>query len=403
MDFALLTTGHETLPLIQAIAGDSRHRLVAFVADDAVAADVSKLAPSARRFEVPAELLGLPGIQAVVVDSSDSEALEVAKQLAANSVAVLLIPRAEQGIEFIYQFGLIRDEQPGQFRLYPVRPLRLHPLVSRLRGILHSGELGHIHQLQWQREEPVAGKPDEPCLLTKNQIDQALLHDTDLLKVWAGEFDQITSIQTGDSDQGILQAAVSLGGQKALPSHWTCRGTSGVSTWQLTVVGHAGQVTLKGDRDPSRITWQSTLGGRAAPPEIVVFDWGTAVLQEFITGSAAGVAVTELWANDLCRSFDLLEGAHRSLRRKRTVDLYFDTPSERGNFKSTMTAVGCSLLMLTLLTILMGLGAGAVAKDLNLPPIVMQVVRILVFAPLFLFLLLQVGVFLAKPSGGRSS
>lgn len=400
MDFALLGTGHETLPLIQAIVADPAHRLVAFVANDDIVTTLSKLAPAARRLSVPAELMGLPGIQGVIVDTFDPEALEIAKQLAGNAVAVLLFPRAQHGIEFIYQFGLIRDEQPGQFRLYPIRPFRLHPLVTRLRDVLQSGSLGHIHQLQWQREVTVAVNPNHPSLLNKVQIDEALLHDSDLLKVWAGEFDQITALQTGDSEQGIIQAAASLAGEKALPSHWTCRGTTGSTTWQLTVLGNAGQVILNGDSDPGKIEWTATENGQPGASETVTFDWGAAMLDEFVTGFAAGPIATEHWANDLCRSFDLLEGAHRSLRRKRTVDLYFDTPSERGNFKSTMTAVGCSLLMLTLLTILMGLGAGAIAKDLDLPPIVMQVVRILVFAPLFLFLLLQIGVFLAKPTGG---
>lgn len=146
------------------------------------------------------------------------------------------------------------------------------------------------------------------------------------------------------------------------------------------------------------MTWSTLSNGKITGTESVTVDWGPALLEEFLSGSAQGGNITETWANDLYRAFDLLEGAHRSLRRRRTVDLYFDTPSERSNFKSTMTAVGCSLLMLTLLTILLGLGAGAIAKDLGLPPVVMKVVRILVFAPLFAFLVLQFGVFLAKPA-----
>jgi hypothetical protein len=400
MDFALLGTGHETLSLIRAIVADPSHRLVAYATDEGSTPDVLRLAPGARRLAGPSELMGLSGLQAVIVDSSDPDTLEVVKQLAGNSVALLLCPRADHGIEFIYQLGLIRDEQPGSFRLYPIRPLRLHPFVVRLRTILISGELGRVHQLQWQRDIPVATGPSQPCLLSAAQIDEELLRDTDLLKVLAGEFDQITALQVGDPDQGIIQATVSLGGKEALPSHWAGRGAPDSSAWKLTIVGDAAQVTLNGDNNPATITWTSTQNGQSQASETMTFDWGAAVLEDFSIGSAAGPATTEIWANNLHRSFDLLEGAHRSLRRKRTVDLYFDTPSERSNFKSTMTAVGCSLLMLTLLTILMGLGAGAVAKDLNLPPVFMQIVRILVFAPLFLFLLLQVGVFLAKPSGG---
>lgn len=398
MDFALLGTGHETMPLLQAIVDDPTLRLIGFVVNDATTDQILRLAPAARRLGAPPELMAIAHLDAVIVDTVDSDALEAAKQLAGHSVAVLLVPRAEHGIEFIYQFGLIRDEQPDLFRLYPIRPARCHPLVVRLRDLIQSNALGRIHQLQWRREILVLDGLMPPCLLTKNQIDEALLADADMLKLWAGEFDQVTALQTGDVEQGLIQASVSLSGKEALPTQWSCRGTTSAPFWELTVTGELRRITLQGTDDPSTMTWSDSQSDQRHLPEIVTFDWGSAVLSEFVTGTRAGPAVTAQWANDLYRSFDLLEGAHRSLRRRRTVDLYFDTPSERGNFKSTMTAVGCSLLLLTLLTILMGLGAGAIAKDLKLDPIVMQVIRVLVFAPLFIFLFLQLGVFLAKPA-----
>ena len=78
------------------------------------------------------------------------------------------------------------------------------------------------------------------------------------------------------------------------------------------------------------------------------------------------------------------------------------TPSERSNFKTQMTAVGCGVLLLTLVTIMLGLGAGLVVQELKPPPkvaqVVMQVVRILVFAPLFIYLVLQAGIVFSKPS-----
>ena len=399
MDFALLGTGHETVPLIRGLTRDPQHRLVAFVADDALSAKILAVAPAARRLAQHAEALNLRGLGGIIIDSSDPEALEVARQLAGNSVAILLRPSAAHGIEFIYQLGLIRDEQPDLFRLYPIRPWRLHPLVLRLREVLQNNALGRIHQLQWQRELSVAGSPSQQPLLTRSEIDEALLGDADLLKFLAGEFDQVTALQTGDADSGIVQASVSLAGPEAAPAQWTCRGTHGPSTWRLQVTGDVGTIDLNGGADSGCIHWQSS---SVSAPETVSFDYGPPLLREFLEGTAT-TAATSQWANDLNRIFDLLEGTHRSLRRKRTVELYFDTPSERSNFKTQMTAVGCGVLLLTLLAMLLGLGAGIVTKELNLPPIIMHVVRVLVFAPLFLFLLLQLGVFLSKPSAGLTS
>lgn len=400
MDFALLGAGHETVPLIEALTSTPEHRLLAFVSDDSLARDVLQLAPSAKRLSSPSETLNVAHLEAVIIDASDAETLEVAKQLAANSVAILLVPRAAHGIEFIYQLGLIRDEQPDQFRLYPIRPWREHPLVRRLQECLRKDRLGHIHQLQWEREEHVDSPETQPALLTKAQVDQGLLADADLLKFIAGEFDQVTALQAGDAERGIVQASVSLAGSDASPTQWSCRGTHGLSNWRLTVTGAAGNIVLSGGPDLRTMRWRETILGNVDEQE-VDFDYGPAILKEFLSGLTT--ADSGKWADDLNRIFDLLEGTHRSLRRRRTVELYFDTPSERSNFKTQMTAVGCGVLMLTLLTIMMGLGAGIVANELKLPAFVMQIVRVLVFAPLFIFLLLQAGIFLSKPSAGTKS
>lgn len=399
MNFLLLATGHETLPLIKALVGSAEHRLVAFAADDVLAREVLRLAPSAKRLPAPHDALSVLELNAAIIDDSSAETLDVAKQLAANSVAILVVPRAAHGIEFIYQLGLIRDEQPDLFRLYPIRPWRSHPLVLRLRESLQESRLGRVHQVEWQREIPVDTPVSEPALLTKSQVDEALLADADWLKFVAGEFDQVTALRTGNEEQGIVQASVSMAGQEASPAQWSCRGTHGDSTWKLVVTGAAGNIALSGSEDLGTIRWQSTVLNKVED-ETLAYDYGPSILAEFQTGLTA--ADSGKWADDLNRIFDLLEGVHRSLRRRRTVELYFDTPSERSNFKTQMTAVGCGVLMLTLVTIVMGLGAGIVATELKLPPVFMQIIRVLVFAPLFIFLLLQVGIVLSKPSAGNS-
>ncbi|HVW00314.1 MAG TPA: hypothetical protein VHB77_08240, partial [Planctomycetaceae bacterium] len=108
---------------------------------------------------------------------------------------------------------------------------------------------------------------------------------------------------------------------------------------------------------------------------------------------------------DGLRAFELLASAHHSLERRRAIDLHFDPPSERSSFKTQMTALGCSLLMLTLLGMIAMLLIGAAARELGLPPLVMKIGVFLVFAPLGVFLLLQLLLVLAKPSSssGRTT
>ena len=53
------------------------------------------------------------------------------------------------------------------------------------------------------------------------------------------------------------------------------------------------------------------------------------------------------WA-DLTFAHELLTGSHRSVQKKRTIEVHHDTTSERSQFKTQMTAAGCMLLMVTL-------------------------------------------------------
>ncbi len=63
------------------------------------------------------------------------------------------------------------------------------------------------------------------------------------------------------------------------------------------------------------------------------------------------------WA-DAVRAFDLLDAARRSLKRRRTVELQFESTSERSQFKTHMTTIGCGLLLFTMFGLIGLLFAG---------------------------------------------
>ena len=75
-----------------------------------------------------------------------------------------------------------------------------------------------------------------------------------------------------------------------------------------------------------------------------------------------------------------------SLERRRTVDLHHEPVSERTIFKTQMTALGCAVLFGTLVLML---GYLAIASVIPLNGTLLIVLRMLVFAPLVLFLLAQ--------------
>ena len=103
------------------------------------------------------------------------------------------------------------------------------------------------------------------------------------------------------------------------------------------------------------------------------------------------------WTNVL-HAAEVVDAAQRSLERRRTIDLHHETLSERAIFKTQMAAMGCGVLMLTLLLMLCYLAvAGMVPWDDR----VLKLFRLLVFAPLFVFLLLQLLLPLTRTSAAK--
>ena len=85
-------------------------------------------------------------------------------------------------------------------------------------------------------------------------------------------------------------------------------------------------------------------------------------------------------------TLELTAGLDKSLRRRRTIDVYFDGISERSAFKTQMTAIGCGVLTYVILGMV---GFLIMAQLTSLPPLVLQIARIVWIAPVVLFLLAQ--------------
>jgi len=101
---------------------------------------------------------------------------------------------------------------------------------------------------------------------------------------------------------------------------------------------------------------------------------------------------------DLLRATEIVEAAERSVRRRRTIDLHFETTSERSQFKTQMTAIGCGLMSMTLVSFVFLLMAGAL---FDMHPMVMKFARVGIIVPLVLFLLLQALLFVSRPSATK--
>ena len=67
--------------------------------------------------------------------------------------------------------------------------------------------------------------------------------------------------------------------------------------------------------------------------------------------------------HDATRAMELAEATARSLRKGRTVDLYYEPISEEATFKSVMTSTGCMLIIGALLIIPLALAGPPLGLD----------------------------------------
>ncbi|HEY3968099.1 MAG TPA: hypothetical protein VGM05_26285 [Planctomycetaceae bacterium] len=355
-----------------------------------------------------AELLTDADVDAVIVAESDDDWQLVVRQLLQAGKAVLVLPELVQSAAFFYELALFDAESPG--KLFPLLDLRGHPLVADLRRLVSDRRLGGIRHVQFERTIPT-GSPalgSTPAgLMTHAELTSAILIDADLLRALFGSYDQVTASRSGDPSDGFSLATVTLAGDEAPQAVWTAVGTAAMAGWKLTLFGESGTALLESVSQTDEINGRPLrlTVTRADQPAVVseaTADSGVWLLEQFIaeanrqskTVDSPEEGPSHLW-DELACAVELVDAVERSVRRRRTIDVYFETPSERGLFKTQMTAVGCSLLMLTLVAIVMYLVFEA---SIDMPQIVRQILVVLIFAPLGLFLALQLLFFVTRPA-----
>ena len=347
MKFALLGYDPLAAPLLDALGDVAEHSLdFALGMPDEVLGELMAKSPGMRICESWEDLLS-SSFDRLLVAGHDSVLLEGARQLAADGQALVLIPHAAQGSAFVYSLSLVHDD--NQVPLIPLATLASTPLVDELRGKIQEGAFGKVMLLRLERQRKPAGN-----LLTRSEVDAALLDDASLLRRIGGSYDRVTAVHAGGDPEAISQATVTLAGENATEASWFCR--PGEDSWQLTVSGSEAEARLTFDVN-------SPSGSLAIQPVSSESVFESTTDRESIGKAHLALATkTDLSAEDwpeMTRTFETVEATHTSLRRRRTIDLYFETTSERSIFKSQMTAMGCGLLLLTLFGLVAFLLLGA--------------------------------------------
>lgn len=339
MRFALLGDHSEALRVARAVSQLPEQRLCAAVGvGTSAAADLMAAAPGMRLLRDWEEVVASEGCDAALIGGATEVVLNGARQLASNEKPLFFIPIAAQGSAFIYELTLIHDD--NRVPLVPVVPLVSQALVERLQAAIAAEALGRLVLLRLERGV-VADRAGG--LLSRELIHAELLHDVLLLRAIAGGYSRITAVHSGASDAGVTMATVTLGGEGLPEASWVARG--GEPVWNLIVTGTDGEATLSLDR--TSLAGQLVLKPKNSPPETINDDGQSAGRRALELALQEQDRAPDRWI-EMTRGFETVEATATSLRRRRTIDMHFETTSERSIFKSQMAAGGCSLLLLTL-------------------------------------------------------
>lgn len=401
MRFALLCDDPLVMPLVAALdANVDGHKLTHAVRITPNADSLLHGLANVRFDDHWEDLLVAKDVDAVIVGGSDSQILEGAKQLATARIPIMFVPRADQGSTFAYELGLIRDD--NHLLLWPLLWHRFDRAAIQLKQSLKDGELGRVQFLQLQRSlsQPSPGMPIAPSI-----VDDELLLDVDLPRWLIGDYDQVTALQTAATSEGVQMQSVVLAGRSLPESNWSINSVPGPGVWKLTVRGERGVALLQREDQSRQLIYefngQRTEGNerQTAQDALAAFVLSVPTRDHGSANPMSKHDANGIWG-ELIKCYETVDATHRSVRRRRTIEMHFEPMSERAIFKTQMTAIGCGLLMATFFLTLCYLG---IASLVPLPSYLLIGLRALVFAPLVVFLFAQFLLPLTRRSSDEQS
>lgn len=322
---------------------------------------------SAKRHERWESLLVESSLEGVFVVGQSTEIVAAAQHLAAAGLPLLVVMNITDDPAPLYDLTAIWQE--GRTPVIPIFFTGLRRATLAAWQTFHASNLGDLLRIEVERQLPVGGNHGVPAtasLVSTTETEQALLADLDLLRIVGAPFSQVTTIQSGRQPDGCAVATVTLGGDDLPDTTWTCRRATDEGHWTLRLIGTQGEVTLQANPGRSTPT-ELELTRQKAGEQLETIDAPTlsdpvAELRDAIEQAREFAPDTERegsWLTAI-RLGELIAATRRSLTRQRTITLHFDEVSERGQFKTQMTAIGCGVLLWTMFAVIGLLFVGTV-------------------------------------------
>lgn len=347
MKFALFGLDDATLALAKAVVASPEHALSAICAADVARDPVDEallagLAPGIRRLDEWEALLDERVSDAVLVARSrdpQRRGEQVRQLVQAGRHLVVSHPIADSMLG--YEIDMLRGESGSVLLAW--LPDRWHPAVQQLAGWLAdpdaSAEIGTMEQ--WIFDRPLADR-------SRPSVHAQLACDVDLIRTLAGDIVRLAAYGPADLAAAYATLHVQLTAVRAEAIRWSVVAADESTCPRLAILGSGGKIvlTMPGDGTP----WTLARSGEQ-PATLSYSQWQPADEMLARLGQAVRRERPAPDWLEAVRSIELAESVERSLRRGRAVELKIDQATEESNFKGTMSALGCGLLLVGMLVL----------------------------------------------------
>lgn len=331
MRIALFDIDVPLIELARAAARTKEHQIVLVSEPGDFAAEVLELFPAAL-LEPDWEALLVAGAFDVLVVGRSPRELTVREELLRRSVqeGVPLVT-VQPPCESIVMHELAMIQKDTRSLLLAWNPSQHSAAAQRFIADMQDRAMTQLIVQQHLRDN------------TRSAVIAQLARDTNLLQSIAGPLDRVTALGPPATDK-IATLAVTFAGQSTALVQWVLQTTSDSAHGKLSITSETQIFTLD-------------LPAETSDGDAMLRD-----IQQNLAADPVSPTIVNRW-QDACHAGELAEGAQQSLRRGRTIQLHFEEHSEQQTFKGVMAIGGCSILLLTLLT----LPAMAVMDSLGLP------------------------------------
>jgi hypothetical protein len=336
--------------------------------------DLQAIAPRAIRLSSWQEVLNGELADAVIVGrgADDDQRADQLRVLVQAAMPMIVVHPFHESMLVYYELDMIRQET-GCI-LVPYVPALSHPAVTMLAamaGALADAPLGRLEQIVLERT--MAER-------SRRSVLGQFARDAEIIRLLAGEMTKVAAMTPLTEKADYATLGIQMSGPGGVLVRWSVGPVEDMPGGALSLIGSRGKATLGMPEGDDAWMLETRVGGQTTSQVLEAPNTAASTLEQF-DQARGGAEVRPNWI-DAARDLELADAIDRSVRKGRTVDLYYEEHTEQGTFKGMMAATGCGLLLFTLVLFVLITALTGFVRVPKFWPIVL-------LAVLAIFLLLQ--------------